>query len=200
MHKSGDNTSSVWPAYVAVMACLIQIMMLLVVVLATGVMTMNSQTSSLKAAIARLFLDQQLQTQAALEADGRTGENRNAEEQVQTSQLVAASRLVFQADALQLNEAARKNLTRFVIEHRTGTEAEWEIVTQGEQLSGSTDRRAAFLRLLDVRQVLIETGVKEQRIQTKIEERSTSQGTSYGDMNTVSIYVRRAPPSPQPQR
>lgn len=200
MHKSGDNTSSVWPAYVAVMACLIQIMMLLVVVLATGVMTMSSQTSSLKAAIARLFLDQQLQTQAALEVDGRTGENRKAEEQVQTSQLVAASRLVFQAEALQLDQAARKHLTRFVIEHMTGTEAEWEIVTQGQQLSGSTDRRAAFLRLLDVRQVLMETGVKEQRIQTKIEERSISQGTSSGDMNTVSIYVRRAPPSPQPSR
>lgn len=200
MHKSGDNTSSVWPAYVAVMACLIQIMMLLVVVLATGVMTMSSQTSSLKAAIARLFLDQQLQTQAALEVDGRKGENRKAEEQVQTSQLVAASRLVFQAEALQLDQAARKHLTRFVIEHMTGTEAEWEIVTQGQQLSGSTDRRAAFLRLLDVRQVLMETGVKEQRIQTKIEERSISQGTSSGDMNTVSIYVRRAPPSPQPSR
>ncbi len=200
MHKPGDNTSSVWPAYVAVMACLIQIMMLLVVVLATGVMTMNSQTSSLKAAIAQLFLDQRLQTKAA-QLD--PGETKGAQEKPETSEttgpLVAVSMMVFQADALRLDTQARQSLVQFVNEHMNVSDTDWEIVTSGK-LAVSTDKRAAFLRLLEVRQVLLELGIKEKRIQTKIEERAATQANDFAGDNTVSIFVRRGVDGPQPQR
>jgi hypothetical protein len=200
MHKPGDNTSSVWPAYVAVMACLIQIMMLLVVVLATGVMTMNSQTSSLKAAIAQLFLDQRLQTK---EAQLDQGETKGAQEKPETSattgRLIAVSMMVFQADALRLDTQARQSLVQFVNEHMNVSDTDWEIVTSGK-LAVSTDKRAAFLRLLEVRQVLLELGIKEKRIQTKIEERGATQAKDFAGDNTVSIFVRRGIDSPQPQR
>jgi hypothetical protein len=199
MH-SGDNTSSVWPAYVAVMACLIQIMMLLVVVLATGVMTMNSQTSSLKAAIAQLFLDQRLQTKAdALNQGETTGAQEKADASATTGPLIAVSMMVFQADALRLDTQARQSLVQFVNEHMKVSNTEWEIVASGK-LAVSTDKRAAFLRLLEVRQVLLEVGIKEHRVQTKIEERAAPGPKDPEGDNTVSIFVRRAIDSPHSQR
>lgn len=158
MHQEEEQNGGFWPGYVAAVACLVLSLLLISAVMAITIMQLGvsvGQMMDAKEAAAMVAASKPLQTSPPLDLPAPVKLKQPTLE------------LSFPKDAWRLDDAARTQL-RAEVEKLTRQGVKGWTLTLPTHTNDSLKRRAAYLQLMAVRNVMLEAGVAGDQIDIRM--------------------------------
>lgn len=165
MHQEEDN-GGFWPGYVAAVACLVLSLLLISAVMAITIMQLGVSVGQM--------VDAQMAEQMAAAAEQPPPADVPPPPPAEAT--LPSLELMFPPDAWRLDEAARKRMLAEIARLMKQGVKEWTVSLQTDT-NDSLRRRAAYLQLMAVRNVMLEAGVLGSKIELRMLDVNPEQAT-----------------------
>lgn len=182
MAGSSGEDSSVWQGYVAAVASLAQAMLFLMAVLVIALMQVSAEIDMSSNALMKKSKGEKPPAPAASKAAPKKAEGAPTQTKL-AGEPSALYKLIFSEKIVALSREESADLRRLIEERQGGLKGGlWDIFAITD-IADSEAKRLAYLRVVEVRNLLIQRGIPASSIQTSLKP-------GVGDASKVNaVYI-----------
>ncbi len=198
MAGSSGEDSSVWQGYVAAVASLAQAMLFLMAILVIALMQVSAQIDmSSKALVQKSKGEKPPAKVSAEEKKVAKKGDKSSEKGKSQGTPQAILKMVFAESTISLNPTEVTELKKIMASKvsENANRGTWDVFAIVDK-NNSAKERLAYLRILEVRNILIRQGVASSNVQTNIKHQKGEQESAQQD---GVVYINWAP-KPQEQK